>query len=127
MSHSAEAEGAGLLARVRSLVGGLLEIIETRLELFGADIELQAERLRRVAVLLLAGLLFLALALVFGSVLVIAAFWDTYRLAAIAAVGAVHLAAGIGCLLWLRHLVRAGPRPFDATIAELRQDIARLR
>ncbi|MFO1300231.1 MAG: phage holin family protein [Burkholderiaceae bacterium] len=127
MSHSAEAEGAGLLARVRSLVGGLLEILETRLELVGADIELQAERLRRIAILLLAGLLFLALALVFGSVLVIAAFWDTHRLAAIAAVGAVHLAAGIGCLLWLRRLVRAGPRPFDATIAELRQDIARLR
>lgn len=127
MSHSAEADGTGLLARVRSLIGGLLEILETRIELVGADIELQAERLRRVAVLLLVGLLFLALALVFGSVLVIAAFWDTYRLAAIAAVGAVHLAIGIGCLLRLRHVVRAGPRPFDATIAELRQDIARLR
>ena len=120
MSHSAEAEGAGLLARVRSLVGGLLEIIETRLELFGADIELQAERLRRVAVLLLAGLLFLALALVFGSVLVIAAVWDTYRLAAIAAVGAVHLAAGSGVCSGCGTRARR-TAPFDATIAELRQ------
>ncbi len=120
-------EGVGLLARVRALASGLLEILETRLELVGADLELQAERLRVLIALLFAGLLFLTLALVFVSVLAIAAFWDTYRLAAIAAVAAIHLAAGTGCLLWLRRLVRIGPRPFEATIAELRQDIARLR
>jgi len=120
-------EGVGLLARVRALLSGLLEILGTRLELVGADLELQAERLRLLIALLFAGLLFLALALVFVSVLAIAAFWDTYRLAAIAVVAAGHLAAGTGCLLWLRRLVRTGPRPFEATIAELRQDIARLR
>jgi uncharacterized membrane protein YqjE len=127
VNRAAQAEEAGLLARLRALASSLLELVETRLELVGADLELQAERLRLVAVLLLGGVLFLALALVFVSVLAIAAFWDTYRLAAIAAVAALHLAAGIGCLLWLRRLVRSGPRPFDATIAELRQDIARLR
>lgn len=127
MNASAGGEATGLIARVRALASGLLEIVETRLELVGADIELQAERLRTLAFLLLAGLLFLALALVFGSALVIAAFWDTHRLAAVGAVAAVHLVAGLACLLWLRRLVRAGPRPFDATIAELRQDIARLR
>lgn len=120
-------EASGLLARMRSLVSGVLEIVETRLELLGTDVELQGERLRTLAILLLAGLLFLALALVFVSVLVIAAFWDSYRLTAIAAVAAIHLIAGAGCLLALRRLIRFGPRPFDATIAELRQDIARLR
>ncbi|MBC6960472.1 MAG: hypothetical protein DWB43_13205 [Lautropia sp.] len=124
---SQSTEEPGLVARVRALVSGLLEIVETRLELVGADLELQAGRLRLLATLLLGGLLFLALALLFVSVLAIAAFWDTHRLAAIAAVAAIHLAAGTGCLLWLRRLVRNGPRPFDATIAELRQDIARLR
>lgn len=124
---SQSTEEPGLVARVRALVSGLLEIVETRLELVGADLELQAGRLRLLATLLLGGLLFLALALLFASVLAIAAFWDTHRLAAIAAVAAIHLAAGTGCLLWLRRLVRNGPRPFDATIAELRQDIARLR
>lgn len=127
MSSPGEADATGLLARARALVGGVLEILETRLELLGADVELQAERLRGVAILLLAGLLFLALALVFGSALVIAAFWDSHRLTAIAVVAAVHLVAGTGCLLALRRLIRFGPRPFDATIAELRQDIARLR
>ncbi|MCZ7558870.1 MAG: phage holin family protein [Burkholderiaceae bacterium] len=120
-------EGVGLLARVRVLASSLLEILETRPELVGADLELQGERLRLIIALLFAGLLFLALALVFASVLAIAAFWDTHRLAAVAVVAAVHLAAGAGCLLWLRRLVRMGPRPFEATIAELRQDIARMR
>ena len=127
MNSSGDGDATSLMGRIRSLVASLIEIVETRLELFGTDVELQAGRLRTMALLLLAGLLFLALAMVFVSVLVIAACWDTYRLTAIAGVVAVHLAAGIGCLLGLRRLVRRGPRPFDATIAELRQDLARLR
>lgn len=127
MNRPAQGDATGLLERMRSLLASLIEIVETRVELFGTDVELQAGRLRTIAVLLLAALLFMALALVFASVLVIAACWDSYRLTAIAAVVAVHLAAGIGCLLGLRRLVRTGPRPFDATLAELRQDIARLR
>lgn len=127
MSSSGDGDATSLMGRIRSLVASLIEIVETRLELFGTDVELQAARLRSMALLLLAGLLFLALAMVFVSVLVIAACWDTYRLTAIAGVVAVHLAAGIGCLLVLRRLVRSGPKPFDATIAELRQDLARLR
>ena len=127
MSSSGDGDATSLMGRIRSLVASLVEIVETRLELFGTDVELQAGRLRSMALLLLAGLLFLALAMVFVSVLVIAACWDTYRLTAIAGVVAVHLAAGIGCLLGLRRLVRSGPKPFDATIAELRQDLARLR
>ena len=125
---TAPGEGvAGLGGRIRSLVSGVLEIVETRLELLGSDVELQAGRLRTMAALLLGGLLFLALALVFGSPLVIAAFWDRHRLAAIAVVAGAHLAAGIACLLGARRLIRSGPRPFEASIAELRQDIARLR
>lgn len=127
MNSSGDGDATSLMGRIRSLVASLIEIVETRLELFGTDVELQAGRLRTMALLLLAGLLFLALAMVFVSVLVIAACWDTYRLTAIAGVVAVHLAAGIGCLLGLRRLVRRGPKPFDATIAELRQDLARLR
>ncbi len=120
-------EPAGLGRRLRSLLGGVLDIVETRLELLGTDVELQAARLRTMAVLLLAGMFFVALALVFVSLLAIAAFWETHRLLAVAAVAAAHLAAGVGCLLGLRHLLRAGPRPFDATIAEIRQDLSRLR
>ncbi len=127
MNARADGGGDGLLARVRAIVSGLLEILETRLELVGADLELQTGRFRVIAALLLAGLLFLALALVFASVLVIAAFWDTHRLAAIAGVMAFHLLAGLACLLALRQRVRNGPRPFEATIGELRRDIARLR
>lgn len=117
----------GLAGRLRLLAAGIVEIVETRLELLGTDIALQGARLRSVGALLLAGLLFFALALVFGSVLVIAAFWETHRLAAIAAVAGVHLLVAVGCLLAVRRLVRDGPRPFEASIAELRHDIARLR
>src|SRR5690606_6751888 len=99
MNAPAQGDATSLMGRVRGLLGGLLEILETRLELLGTDAELQAQRLRGMAVLLLVGLFFLALALVFGSMLVIAAFWETHRLAAIGVVAGVHLFAGVGCLL----------------------------
>lgn len=109
------------------MLAGLLEIVATRIELAGSDIELQLERLRSAALLALAGLLLLALALVFGSAFVIVIFWETYRLTAIAGVTLVYAAAGIACLLVARRHMRDSPKPFEATIAELQHDLSRLR
>jgi len=120
-------EGLSLAARMRAVLASLLAIAETRIELLGNDVELQGARLRRLTLLLLAGSLMLALALVFASVLVIAIFWESHRLAAVVAVMLVYLLAGGGCLLAARRVARTGPRPFEATRAELQQDIAHLR
>lgn len=120
-------EGLPLAARMRAVLASLLAIAETRIELLGNDVELQGARLRRLTLLLLAGSLMLALALVFASVLVIAIFWESHRLGAVVAVTLVYLLAGGGCLLAARRVARAGPRPFEATRAELQQDIAHLR
>jgi len=120
-------EPAGLAARVQAVLAGLIEIVATRIELAGSDIELQLERLRSAALLALAGLLLLALALIFGSAFVIVIFWETYRLAAIGGVTLVYAAAGIACLLVARRRMRDSPKPFEATIAELQHDLSRLR
>jgi uncharacterized membrane protein YqjE len=92
----------------KRLLGSLLATGETRLRL--AVLELEEERARLVALLLLAGLSLILLMLGIGvlATLVIVAFWDSYRLTAIA-VSAVVLLGG-GSLLALRVLQLAKRR-----------------
>lgn len=117
----------GLGARIRSLAVTVLDLAHTRALLLGTDVELQLQRLRSLALLGIGAFLLLGMALLFATLLVVAAFWDTHRLAALAGVAIVYLAAGLGCLQGARRLVSRGPRLFEATLEELRRDVARLR
>ena len=89
-----------LFTAARRLLGSLLATGETRLRL--AVLELEEERARLVGLLLIVGLSLILLMLGIGvlTTLVIVAFWDTYRLTAIAA-SALLLLSG-GALLALR-------------------------
>jgi uncharacterized membrane protein YqjE len=66
--------------------------------------------------------LFLGFAVLLASALVVVLFWDTHRVAALAAVTLVHAAIGIVALLRLKAGFRAAPAPFSATLAELKRD-----
>lgn len=89
-----------LFTAARRLLGSLLATGETRLRL--AVLELEEERARLVGLLLIVGLSLILLMLGIGvlTTLVIVAFWDSYRLTAIAA-SALLLLSG-GALLALR-------------------------
>ena len=115
-------EHSGLLASVRVLLGTLLGIAQTRLELLAT--ELEEERLH-LAKLLLYGFLtlfFFGLGVLALSLLIIAAFWDTHRLAAIASIVVAYLGSAFFCALCVRRQVRRKPRLFSATLAEIDKD-----
>jgi uncharacterized membrane protein YqjE len=77
-------------------------------------------------VLLVVGLVALLFALLFVAVWVIAYFWDTNRLTAIAGVVVVFAAMG-AILLWRRaKAARSASPPFAASLAELDRDYATL-
>ncbi|CUB06437.1 phage holin family protein [Tepidiphilus thermophilus] len=101
---------AGPMERVfgasKRLLEHLLEGGEMRLRL--AVLELEEERARLFDLLLLAGLslALAALGLAFVGVFVVAAFWETHRLAAIAAVAAVFLLGAAFAAWRLRRLAR---------------------
>lgn len=117
----------GLLGRIRGIAASTLEIIETRLALASTEFMQQAERYRRMGLLLLAGVFFAAMTLVFASLLIIAAFWDTHRIAAVAGVTLFYLLGAAVCMIAVQRLLRDARRPFEGTLAELRHDIDRLR
>ena len=105
----------------KRLLGSLLATGETRLRL--AVLELEEERARLFGLVLLAGLSLILLLLGIGALatLVIVAFWETHRLAAIGVSALVLL--GCGALLALRVMQLARRRTLLAsTLRHLASD-----
>jgi uncharacterized membrane protein YqjE len=104
----------------------LLELVATRLALFASEVDIELARIRASAVLLFCAMTCFGLMLALLALLVIAAFWDTYRLPAIALTALALLIAGCGFALGVRRRVSRGI-PFAMTLQELREDCRALR
>lgn len=111
----------GALARLGAAVLGLLE---TRLELVTIEYAEERGRLIEALVLVLVSVVSIAFALLAGSALIVAWFWDTHRIAALLAVMLAYLAIGLFALWRLSQSRAADARPFAATLAEIERDRA---
>jgi uncharacterized membrane protein YqjE len=127
MPESGEVPPRGPMESLRSIGATLAALAHTRLEL--ALVELREEGERRKAMVVLGAVagVFLTLALLLLAFLVVVAFWDTHRIAAILGVTVLYAAVGFGALLRLRAAQAAAPPVFEATLAELRKDVEALR
>ena len=114
--------GAGIVQSLRNLAATLVSIFHTRLELLVTEIE--EERVRLLELLLwAAGALFcLGVAVLLLVLLLIAVFWDTHRIAVIATLAVVFLAAGIGIAAGARNRMHGRSRLFSASLEELGRD-----
>jgi uncharacterized membrane protein YqjE len=121
--HEEPASGGspGLFQSLRTLAATVLEITQTRIELFTTEVQ---EELHRAAELVL----WSTVALLAGSIgtlllafCVILAFWEQ-RLVAAGVVTAVFLLACVVAVAVVRAKLAAYPRPLQSTLAELRRD-----
>ncbi len=119
-------ESGGLLASVRVLFGTLLGMAQTRLELIATELEEERLHMARLLLYGFLALFFFGLGVLALSLLVIAAFWDTHRLAAITMVVVVYLGIALLSALCARRQLRRKPRLFSATLAEIDKDRAAL-
>jgi uncharacterized membrane protein YqjE len=114
----------GVRENLSIVAGDLVAMLRTRIELLGAEIAEQKHRLFSLAALLLAAGLFLLLAIVVGTFLLIAFFWDTdYRYWAIGALTIAYALIGIGLIWRVCHQLKTEPAPFSASIEELHRDL----
>ena len=116
------APAAGLRRALARAGAATVELLRTRVELATLEFAEARERAKLHLVLAVVAATFFAFAVLCASALVVLAFWDTHRVAAIAAVTVLHLAIGVGALLGLRSSQRSAPPPFQATLAELERD-----
>lgn len=125
--HPDGAHTRGIFGSLRALIDTVLAILHNRAELVATEI--QEELARFIGVLLWA--LVAVQAAIVGVILIgitiLIAMPAGYRTwAAIALTLAFLILAGVGGLA-IRRILRAKPRPFDASLRELEKDRERLR
>jgi uncharacterized membrane protein YqjE len=102
----------------------IVAMLRTRVELFSAEVDEQKHRLFTMAAMLFAAGLFLLLAIVVASFLVIAFFWATeYRYWAIGLLSLAYAATGLMLIWTVCRRAKTEPAPFAATLEELHRDL----
>lgn len=114
--------GEGLFQSLKNLTATLIAIVHTRLELISTDLEEGRERLISLLVMAFVSLFCLCFGIVLLAILLVVVFWDTHRLLVLSSLTAAFFVAGLSlCILAIRAL-KAMPRMFAASLAELSKD-----
>lgn len=111
---------------LKSLLATLVDILRTRLDILTTELEEEKIRLGKLLLLAFAALFFLSLGLLFLSLLVIAAFWESHRLAVIGGLAGFSLGLGLVCGMLVRRRAKSKPGLFSTTLSELGKDRDRL-
>jgi len=112
----------GFLDSLRGLGANLLGTAHDRIELF--TVELHEEKVRLVQMLIWIGAIgFTAvMAMTFVTMTVVYLFWESARLAVLGGFAVLYAGTLTGLALAFRRYLKRQPRPFDATLQELRED-----
>ena len=116
----------GLFAALRKIAITLLAMGQTRLELLGNEVEIQKVNAVRMLLLAQALLFCAALGVVLSVALVALLLWEQ-RLVVVAVFAGVFLAAAAWCYRALGRILNTQESAFSATLAELREDMRRLK
>ncbi len=112
----------GLFASVKIMAATLVAIVHTRLDILSTDLEEGRERLMSLLVMAFLSLFCLCVGVVLLAIFIVVTFWDTHRLLVLGLLTGVFLLSGtILCMLAIRTL-KAMPRLFKASLAELSKD-----
>jgi uncharacterized membrane protein YqjE len=127
MDPSGSGPAERLLRLGERLLSLLVEAGRTRAELVA--VEFAVEKLRLVQFLAM-GIVFAVCALLglaFGSMLIIACFWDTHRLAAIAVVALVYAVIALVMAIIMMRRLNGDPPPFVHSLDTFRRDYAAMQ
>jgi uncharacterized membrane protein YqjE len=117
----------GLGASLRGLITNTLGLISSHAQLLGVELQQEKERVAELAILGSVALVMFAMVMLLVTFLIIAAFWDSYRLQVVAGLALLYAMCGLAAGLSIRRKLDAHPNPFAATAAEMEKDIERLR
>jgi len=117
----------GLLRSAQTLLGGVLSLVHTRLELFGTELQEHLARLFCALLCAVSALLLGALALAYLAFALVVSLGPDSIAPAAALIGLAFLAAGAGAAWGMHRLMRAGTRAFDASLSQLERDYEALR
>jgi uncharacterized membrane protein YqjE len=114
----------GLRAAVEALGGALMGLVHTRLSLIAVEFDEARERTVSRLIIVFVAVLCFAFALLGASALVVIAFWETNRIAALSGVILAYLVIGLVALWRLSLRAKTDAAPFAETIAQFERDRA---
>ncbi len=115
-------ETGGLFASLKRMLGTMLGIVSTRVELLANEWQEERLRLMRMFVLALLTVFFVCMGAVLLAIFVVVVFWHDNPLLAISALALTFFAVSVFCALSLQRLLRQRPVLFSASLAELHKD-----
>lgn len=113
---------SGLLGSLREFVDGIIGSLHDRLDLLA--VELHEEKYRLIQIFIwISSIVFLAmLTAVFVSLVLVVVFWESARVGVVCSLAAVYLVALAGAIIGFRNYLKRQPKPFAATLSELKKD-----
>jgi uncharacterized membrane protein YqjE len=123
---AAQGQLPGIFDSLKKLLGTLVAIAQTRIELLGTEVEEQVARLVSMLLWTIVSLFCGFTAAILIAIVVLITFWDSNRILAAVLLVAGYAALGLFSWLRVRALARARPRLFEATLEELAKDRDRL-
>lgn len=117
----------GLFDSVKQFGSTLTGVIATRLALLANELHEERVRLTQMLLLALLAFFFFGLAIVFGTTLLVVAFWESHRLGVLSVLVGVFTLTGGAMVFLLLGQLRQKPKLFAASLSELSKDRASLR
>lgn len=122
------ASPGGVMDTIRSFLASWVAVVKTRVEIVSVEIEEQREWLQFIMLLAIAAAFCLSLGVILLTLFIVVLVWDTAaRLPVLGAFAGIYLIAGIALAAVFRQKLKAKPRIFSATAAELGKDYASLQ
>ncbi|HEX5338364.1 MAG TPA: phage holin family protein [Gallionella sp.] len=118
MSHS-----SGLMESSKRMVGTLLAMVKTRIELLSNEMEEARLRFEQVLFYSSLVLFFFGLSIMLMTVFVVVLFWDSQRLQVLGGLAALFFVAGMLASMVLRRVVNERTKVFSASLDKLGEDI----
>jgi uncharacterized membrane protein YqjE len=111
-----------LFSALKNLVSTGASIAQTRLELISTDVQIARTQFLNLLVMVICVLFFLFFGLVMLALLIVIYSWETDRFLALSLLTSGFLVVGIILALVVLRSIKAMPKLFEATIAELAKD-----
>jgi uncharacterized membrane protein YqjE len=118
---------AGFVKSLRALTDGLLASVQDRLELFAVELHEEKFRLIQIIVWISAAIFAGGMALTFASITLVYLFWDSARLTVLGGLTLLYTGALVAVVVAFRRYLARQPRPFAASLQEIKQDRACIR
>lgn len=115
---------SGLLGSVRTFADSLLGSVHDRIELISVELQEEKQRLIQIFIWISVAIFTAMMAIVFASITVVYLFWESARLAVLGGLTLFYTGAAVTTVLALRRQISRQPKPFAASLQELKNDRA---